>query len=199
MISTGSLSTVRPLRPPVAGAPRPEDELPQVAVRRIVLGTAGLAVALGAIGLFVNAAVGTLLVLVGLAVWVWRAPVRGLYLMAGACALVQEFPLGFPDSLTDQIPLWRNLDSSGSGVPVGLSPFDAILGTVIVIAALRGLFAGRLRLSAGRLNAPYYLYGGALLFGLLNGLMTGGQLNLAEWALRPQFYGLLVFLVASAV
>lgn len=199
MISTGSLSTVRPLPTPAAGPLQPEDELPRVAVRRIVLGTAGLAVVLGATGIFLNAAVGTLLVLVGLAVWVWRAPVRSLYLMAGACALVQEFPLGFPDSLTDKIPLWRNLDSSGSGVPVGLSPFDAILGMVIVIAALRGLFAGRLRLSAGRLNAPYYLYGGALLFGLLNGLMTGGQLNLAEWALRPQFYGLLVFLVASAV
>lgn len=199
MISTHSLSTIRPLPGQVAGELPAEDGFPRVAVRRIVLGTAGLAVVLGAIGLFLNAALGTVLVVIGLATWVWRAPVRGLYLMAGACALIQEFPLGFPDSLTDRIPLWRNLDSSGSGVPLGLSPFDAILGTVIVIAALRGLFAGRLRLSAGGLNAPYYIYGGALLFGLMNGLVTGGQLNLAEWALRPQFYGLLVFVVTSAV
>ena len=53
--------------------------------------------------------------------------------------------------------------------------------------------------TAGRLNAPYYIYGGVLIFGLLNGLMTGGKLNMAEWALRPQFYGLLVFVVTTAL
>lgn len=199
MISAGSLSTIRRLPGTLAAGLQQEDEFPPLSIRRIVLGTLGLAAVLGAIGLFVNAAVATLLVVIVLAVWMWKAPVRGLYVMAAGCALIQQFPLGFPDSLTDRIPLWINLDSSGSGVPVGLSPFDAILGTVIVIAAMRGLFAGRLRLSAGRLNAPYYIYGGALVFGLLNGLMSGGALNLAEWALRPQFYGLLVFVVATAL
>lgn len=199
MISAGSLSTIRRLPGRAAGVLQQEDEFPRVAVRRIVLGTAGLAIVLGAIGIFLNAAVATLLVVIGLVTWMWKAPVRGLYLMAGACALIQQFPLGFSDSLTDRIPLWRNLDSSGSGVPVGLSPFDAILATVILVAALRGRFAGRLRLSAGRLNAPYYIYGGVLLVGLLNGLMTGGKFNLAEWTLRPQFYGLLMFVLVSAV
>lgn len=199
MISAGALSNIRQLPGQVAEALQQEDEFPRVAIRRIILSTAGLAIVLGAIGIFLNSALATILVVLGLATWLWRAPVRGLYLMAAFCALIQEFPLGFPDSLTDRIPLWLNLDASGSGVHIGLSPFDAILGTVIVITALRGLFTGRLRLSSGRLNAPYFIYGGALLFGLLNGMAGGGSLNMAEWALRPQFYGLLVFLVTTAV
>lgn len=199
MISAGAPAWVRRLPGPLDTTVEPEDEFPRVAVRRIVLGTAGLAIVLGAAGILLNAAVATLLVVVGIAAWVWRAPVRGLYLMAGCCALVQEFPLGFPDSLTDRIPLWRNLDSSGSGVPLGLAPFDAILATIIVVAAARGLLSGRLRLTSGRLNAPYYIYAGVLVFGLLNGLLTGGALNLAEWALRPQFYGLLAFVAGTAL
>lgn len=199
MISTGTLSNIRQLPGKVVGTLQQEDELPRVPIRQIVLGTAGLAIVFGAIGIFLNAAIATLLIVIGLATWLWRAPARGLYLMAACCALVQTGDLNFADSLTDRIPLWINLDSSGSGIPIGLSPFDVILGTVIVIAALRGLFAGRLRLSAGRLNAPYYIYGGVLIFGLLNGLMTGGKLNMAEWALRPQFYGLLVFVVTTAL
>lgn len=175
-----------------------EEELPRIRFRRVVLGTAGAAVALGTVGLFVDPAIGVVLVSLGLIPWLWKQPVRGLYLIAGMCALIQQFPLHYPDSLTDRIPLWLNLDGTSS-VKVGLSPFEVILLVVAVVTGMRGLFAGRLRLSFGRLNAAYYLYGVALLIGVLNGLATGGSVNLMLWGLRPQAYGLILFLLTCAL
>lgn len=199
MISTRALgSPLHDLREQVDHGAGVEDELPRLRLRRVILGTAGMAVALGAVGLVVDPAIGVVLVSIGLIPWLWKQPVRGLYLIAGMCALIQQFPLGYTDSLTDRIPLWVNLNGTSS-VKIGLSPFEVILLVVAAVTALQGLFSGRLRLSFGRLNGPYYLYGLALLIGVLNGILTGGSLNLVLWGLRPQAYGLIVFVLTCAL
>ena len=200
MIGSPPLAPIRHLREVVVD--RLEDmreaEFPKVDVRRIILGTAGLAILLGAIGLFVQPAVGTALVAVGVIPWLWSKPIRGLYLLVGMVALIEQFGLGYPDSLTDKIPLWLNLNNT-AGIPLSITPFEVLLGVIAIVTAARGYLTGRLHLSFGRLSPAYYGFAAVLLFGEINGLLTGGDFKLSLWELRPQAYGFIVFLLTGAL
>jgi hypothetical protein len=55
--------------------------------------------------------------------------------------------------------------------------------------------AVRQRLPAGKVLTPYLIFGGAVLLGELNGLAHGGDFKLSLWELRPQLYGLALFLM----
>lgn len=160
-----------------------------------LLAAVALAISLDApLPLFLVAGLGLLLVLV------WRQPTVGLYLAVAIALTIESFPLAFSDSLTDRIPVFHSVSLTGLGITLPLAPADVLLGATLAVVALQrtaGHQAGagpRLRL--GPLFPFLGLYMATVLFGLVNGLSSGGTLALALWEVRPQFYLLVTYLLA---
>lgn len=143
-------------------------------------------------------AVMAILPLVLVLVWVLRKPSVGLYLLLAATLLIPSVPLRFADSTVDSIPFFLNLSDPAtvnlSGI--GITPAE-ILMLVTLVGLLAAVAATRQSLPAGRLMVPYLIFGLVVAVGELNGLARGGDFKLSLWELRPQVYGLVVFVMAT--
>src|SRR5262245_22402301 len=62
---------------------------------------------------------------------VLRRPATALYVLIGAAAVIDVFPLAFPDSLSDTIPFFLNLNNSAQ-LPIGISPAEIVMATAIL-------------------------------------------------------------------
>jgi hypothetical protein len=131
---------------------------------------------------------------------VLRSPVLGLYGLLAAALVIPAQPLGFPDSFIDNIPFFINLSDGGSlnVSGLGITPAE-ILMVVTFIGMIASLSASGERIAGGRLMIPYLVFGGAVVMGEANGLVHGGDFKLSLWELRPQIYGLAVFVMATAL
>ena len=183
----------------VVSAPRSRHSVDQtswLAFVVTVLTTGGAVLAVGARGL-----PSWLLLAFPLALatfWILRSPILGLYVLFAAALLIPVQPLGFSDSLTDGIPFFLNLSDPASVNLNGLGVTPAeILMTLVALGVIGSAAARHEALPAGRLLAPYVLFGIAIVMGELNGLIHGGDFKLSLWELRPQVYGLVVFILAS--
>jgi len=132
--------------------------------------------------------------------WVWRQPVRGLYLLLGATFVFEIFPLGFPDSLTDKVPFFLNLNNANSsaglnGIPI--SPAEILMLSVIVIWLLAGISRRNLTLQNGTVLTAYLLFMAVALAAEIHGVFGHGDWLKSLWELRPQIYGLVAFLMAA--
>src|SRR5438445_13807488 len=72
-----------------------------------------LAVPLVVAGASLSTPLALLITMVVVAAVAWKSPVRGVYFLVAAAVLVETFPLGYRDSLTDRIPLFQNLSNVG--------------------------------------------------------------------------------------
>jgi len=133
--------------------------------------------------------------------WVWRRPVRGLYLILGATLLFEIFPLNFSDSLTDRVQFFLNLSTSNSslqGVPV--TPFELLLVSVILIWITSSLAKrSPFELPRGPIVGAYAIYAVVVVAAEVRGLASGGPYLTTLWELRPQAYALLAFVVTSSL
>lgn len=126
-------------------------------------------------------------------------PIRGLYLLFASATVLEIFPLGFPDSLTDVVPFFQNLNNYGIA-GVSISPAE-----ILMVIGLLGWWASaaatpHLRLwPSGRLLPAYVIYIGVVLLAALRGLLSGGDVNITLWELRPQVYGFILFLLAASL
>ena len=129
-----------------------------------------------------------------------RTPVIGMYALFAAALLIPVQPLGFADSLTDNIPFFANLSDSGSLKLSGLGITPAEIVMLLVFTGILGsLAAHRATGAAGRLMVPYLVFGGSIVLGELNGLVHGGDFKLSLWELRPQAYGLAMFVMTTVL
>jgi O-antigen ligase len=142
-------------------------------------------------------AVGVLLALAALTPWIIALPIRGLQVLLASAIAIEIFPLGFPDSLTDRIPFFENLNNSLGISGISATPAELLMGLLLVLAFTRAEPAVRARLYRGRLFGAYLLFLGTVLLGEVHGLMNGGDLNKSLWELRPQVYGFVAFVIAS--
>ncbi len=138
-----------------------------------------------------------LLALIGLAVWRW--PYLALYLLLIGAATFESYALNFPDSLTDKVPFFRNVSEFGLKVNVPFTVAEMLFGWALVVTVLRRMADRQAPLRAGPLFAPLAVYVAAVGAGLLHGLSTGGDFNIALWEVRAQFYLLIVYLLALNV
>ena len=136
-----------------------------------------------------------------LVIWLWQRPARGLYVVFAAALLFDVAPLGFPDSLTDRIPFFLNLNSSGSATFDGfpITPAEILMLTAILIWVAKGSATRTLRFPTGPLAGAYGLYLVVLAVAEIHGLLAGGAFNLSLWELRPQVYGFIGFVLAAAL
>jgi hypothetical protein len=133
-------------------------------------------------------------------VWIARTPVVGMYVLFGASLVIPVQSLGFPDSLIDNIPFFINLSGGGSlsVSGLGISPAE-ILMLITLIGVLAYAVANRESLSGGPLMRAYLVFVGAIILGELNGLTHGGDFKLSLWELRPQAYGVALFLIGTVL
>ena len=130
---------------------------------------------------------------------VWAKPIRGVYVLVAAAVVIEIFPLGFQDSLTDVIPFFMNLNNSGID---GLSITPA---EIVMAVALIGWWANyaaypeKVLLPRGRIVVAYSLYMVVVLLAEIRGMLGGGTFNISLWELRPQVYGFILFLLTASL
>ena len=143
---------------------------------------------------------------------IWRKPVLGIYVLVGACVLFENFPLGFPDSFTDQVPFFWNLNNS-AGLPISANPAEVLIA-VTMLATIASASARRRaapfdshgfaelppeRPNGRALRGAYIAFLGVVLFAEVHGMLAGGNWNISLWEMRPQVYGFLLFILAGAL
>lgn len=142
-------------------------------------------------------ALAVLVILFALTPWIIAMPIRGLQVLLVGAIVVEIFPLGFPDSLTDQVPLFENLNNSLGLNGLSATPAELLMCVTLVAALARSDSEVRSRLLKGRLLWPYLLFMIAVFIGEVHGMLNGGDLNKSLWELRPQVYGFIGFVAAS--
>jgi O-antigen ligase len=132
--------------------------------------------------------------------WVWKRPIRGLYIIFGAALLLEEYALHFPDSLTDRTGFFENLNNSNSalhGIPI--SPAELVMLAAVLIWITSSISQRSLEFPKGPIGKAYIAFVVVLLFGELQGLAGGGSFLISLWELRPQAYALVAFLLAGSL
>jgi hypothetical protein len=170
---------------------------PRVRLRSVLAIATAIVVVIALINLTTPRAIGVLIALAVLVPWIIAMPMRGLQILLAAAIAIEIFGLNFPDSFTDQVPFFINLNNTLGISGLSATPAELLMGLLLVIALARAGPAIRARLLSGRLFGPYLLFLMAVLVGEVHGLLNGGDFNKSLWELRPQVYGFVTFVIAS--
>jgi hypothetical protein len=141
------------------------------------------------------------LVLVGIVALVpliWRRPAIAIFVVVGGAVVLENFPLAFPDSFTDTIPFFLNLNNS-AGLPVSINPAEIVLVIGIIAWLTSSAVQGGPRAPAGPLRRPYMIFMGVVLVAEGIGIQSGASFNITLWELRPQVYGFILFLLTASL
>jgi hypothetical protein len=136
----------------------------------------------------------------GLFVWICVGatvvrPRYGLYAVFGIVLLFEgssDDPLMAPGVYLNN-SLQNTLGASG-GI---LIPLEILMLLILVAWLGQGLMRHGLDFRGGTLGRPMLLYGLALVFGVVHGLMTGAVFNFAFWESRFLFYTVLCYVLAA--
>ncbi len=133
--------------------------------------------------------------------WWVRYPIRGVYLLFAAALLFEVFPLYFPDSLTDNVPFFWNLNAYNSAAinGVAISPAEIAMLLALIIWWVSTDRSTGERVPSGRLVVAYTIYILVVVLAEIRGLLSGGDLNISLWELRPQAYGFVMFVLAASL
>jgi hypothetical protein len=129
-----------------------------------------------------------------LAAIAWK-PRIGLYAIWG---LVLLFEAGGPDNMMLPGAYLHGGLSSTIGLPGGIaSPLELLLLLTFGSWLIQGLIGRRFDFRPGRLFWPMLLFFLALVFGLVRGQVSGGNLNIALWESRFLFYMVICYFLAA--
>jgi O-antigen ligase len=132
--------------------------------------------------------------------WVWKRPIRGLYIIFGAALLLEQLALHFPDSITDTTGFFENLNNSNSalnGIPI--TPAEIVMLAAVLIWVASSISRRTLEFPKGPIVRAYVAFVLVVLFAEIQGLVAGGNFLISLWELRPQAYGLVAFILAAAL
>ncbi len=147
-------------------------------------------------GSHANAALGgTLAGLVLVLPLLWNRPVLGVYLLVGGATVFETFILGFPDSLTDRVPFFQNMSSVGGPDILITSAAEIIMVFSLGAVILRRMSTGQTPVELGPLFWAVAPYTAMVGFGLVYGVGTGGNWEIALWEARAQIYLFLVYML----
>lgn len=138
---------------------------------------------------------------VGLLSLLWRYPGIALPIAFGSTLLFEWMPTNYPDSLTDSVPIFWNINTifqtylhiNFKALPV--SPFELILVTAGIFSFLQSVIGRRFKVSLGTpvIYVPMLIYAAFVVFGFINGMVHGGDFKLALQETRAQFYFVLLY------
>src|SRR5581483_1371733 len=132
----------------------------------------------------------------------FRKPINAVYVLFASALLFEIFPLDYPDSLTDQVLVFLNLNNAK--VVPSLGPIAISAAEVLMALGLAAWFffigedGERLR-PTGRILAPYAAFVVVVFLAEIRGMLSGGDFLTSLWELRPQVYGFIMFLLAASL
>ncbi|MGV3722002.1 MAG: O-antigen ligase family protein [Actinomycetota bacterium] len=182
------------------------DEFVRIARRRsakISGWTVVAAIILGAAFGFASIAPFVLIVAIGIPVLFWRYPRACLYAVLGSVCLFEAFSLSQPDSLTDRVPMFWNVNTivqvyghvDFHGVPLNL--LEVLLVTAGCFSLVQAVYMRRVGLRVGPVAGPIFVYTAFVLLAWMNGLATGGEFNFSLLEIRPPLYFLFAYLMTA--
>jgi hypothetical protein len=171
----------------------------EFSVRRFTAAFLFIAGGLSALCVFLQIGLALLIAIPLLAAWFWRAPVRGVYVLTAGAAMIEVFPLNFPDSFTDRVPLFLNLNNSAGLTGLSITPAEILMLTVALVAVARASSERKLHWPGGRLVAVYFIYVLVVFGAEFHGLLAGGDFKTSLWEIRPQIYGFILFFMATTL
>jgi len=143
-----------------------------------------------------------LVVIFALPVLLWRFPKFGTYAVIGAVCLFETQPVDWPDSFTDRVPFFWNLNtilqvSTGEhsqGAPLNI--LEILLLAICGISIFRAVYTKSINVRLGRLFWPIAGYMAFVGYGWVMGVATGGDFKISLQEVRSQFYLLVAYLMA---
>lgn len=142
------------------------------------------------------------LVCLALPVLLWHFPRAVLYIVFAAACLFELFPSSSPDSLTERVPFFWNVNTifqiymNANVKAVPLNVLELILLLAGVFSLWRAVFTKSVSLRGGALMIPFLLYAGFVVIGWMNGLANGGDFKLSLQEVRAQFYFVVAYFMA---
>ena len=137
------------------------------------------------------------LFLAGLTAWLWREPVRGLYVLVAA-AVVQETQLAasvYPDDIGGNIYFFEDMATWTHIKGISVSLGELFMMMVLLIWVLKAIAQRGAHFDRGSLMRPLGLYMAAVLFAEFHGLTSGGSFRLSLWEVRSQVYMLIGYVL----
>jgi O-antigen ligase len=133
-----------------------------------------------------------------LLVWLWRAPVRGVYVLVAAAVMqeAQYSPLSYPDDIGHYVPFFLDFATWTHVAGLSFSLAEIFMLLVLLIWLLKGIAGRTLRFHRGTLLIPLGLYSLMVAAGEVHGLSSGGDFRLSLWEIRPQAYMLITYILA---
>lgn len=126
-------------------------------------------------------------------IWLWRQPVRGLYVLFGSAVLLPEYP-DPRDRLGNLLPFFVDLKQwTHTGVIFSLAEILMIL--TLLIWLLKGISRRNLRFDRGSLLLPIGLYMSLVFVAEVHGVMSGGDFRTSLWEVRSQAYMLIAYIM----
>jgi hypothetical protein len=141
------------------------------------------------------AAIGGAILLSALTIWLWKEPVRGVYVLFGAAALLAAYvETGLTDYIGWYLPFFEDIKSS-THIGVIVSPAEVFMTLTLLVWLLKGIAQRNLRFDRGSLMWPLGLYMVMVLVAEGRGLSSGGSLHDSLWELRSQVYMLIAYVL----
>lgn len=134
---------------------------------------------------------------------VWHKPEIVSYATLAAACLFETQKLPFKDFITDSVPFFWDFNSvvqkfghAQNFHEVPISFFELLLATGFCTWLMRKVATRTFKLRLGALIVPISMYIFCVIYGIANGLTSGGDYHIALFEARAQFYFLIAYLMA---
>jgi hypothetical protein len=126
---------------------------------------------------------------------IFRRPVIGVYILMATGVIIEEAPLKFGDSLTDQLPLFHDINGIIAVRGVYVNPAEVLMVVTAIGLLLKSSASGRPRLVGGPVFIPFTAFMAMIAFGVVHGVLTGGDLKISLWTTRGLAYFYISYLL----
>lgn len=124
-----------------------------------------------------------------------RKPIVGLYILFAAAVVIETDPLTFGLGATSSIPIFRDLNGLTGIKGMWMNPAEIVIVVAAIGWLLRNQTGDRVQFKPVPLFAPLTVFMSVVAFGVVHGLITGGDVKTALWTVRPLAYFYLAYLL----
>lgn len=129
-------------------------------------------------------------------IFTWQKPKIAVFVFFAISMTVETFASGFADETTEKIRFFIPITDILSGSGIIFNSAEIFMAVVVGICLLRGISLRSMSLRGGLFLVPLLLYYGWVIWGIINGMLTGGTLKLSFWEIRGQAYFLIFYLLS---
>ncbi len=143
-----------------------------------------------------------IIILIAAGFFLWHYPQITLYILFLSVCLFEQYPCGYSDSITDQVPFFWNVNTivqrfahaDFKGIPLNL--VEVVLLTAGSFSFARAVYMHKMKLIKGSLFWPICAYMCFVMMGWIIGMLSGGDFKVSLMEVRPEFYFMVSYLMA---